>query len=187
MQLYLFSDGLQPARYLVEVHGLRPAKIFFRGEHLLDEAVYTEKSDGVTLLYVLQGCTTTRPLDAVNQLNKLQQLDTFEHIVIYTNIPLYGCKLPYILYMNDIFSGYEADVDSMVETVVDAQINKLSKRIDTRIKQIYANKQLKSGRCDVVSAPYNIQYTQNNAGNPNDNADIIASLKRVDIFEHPVH
>lgn len=185
MQLYLFTDGLQPARYLVDVHGLRPAKIFFRGEHLLEEAVYTEKADNVTLLYVLQGCTTTRPLDAVNQLNKLQQLDTFADIVVYTNIPLYGCKLPYILYDGDIFAGVEADVDSVIESTVNAQINKLAKRTDTRIKQIYANKHLRAVRCDVVSTPFNIHTTVDS--NLNDNADVIASLKRVDIFVRPKH
>lgn len=185
MQLYLFTDGLQPARYLVEVHGLRPTKIFFRGEHLLEEAVYIEKSDNVTLLYVLQGCTTTRPLDAVNQLNKLQQLDTFAEIVVYTNIPLYGCKLPYTLYDGDIFSGVEADIDSVIESIVNMQINKLTKRADTRIKQIYTNKQLRATRCDVVSTPFNIHT--NDDSNLNDNADVIASLKCVDIFARPKH
>ena len=186
MQLYLFSDGLQPARYLVDVHGLRPAKVFFRGEHLLEDVVYTEKSDGTVLLYVLQGCTTTRPADAVVQLNKLKQLDTLADIVVYTNIPLYGCTLPYILYSGDIFSGVEADITAQTEIMVDVQVQKLTKRTDTRLMQLFADKRLRANRCDVVSIPFNI-HLADEMQEINSNSDVISSLKKVDIFAHPTH
>lgn len=185
MQLYLFSDGLQPARYLVEVHGLRPAKVFFRGEHLLEDIVYAEKTDGIVLLYVLQGCTTTRPMDAITQLNKIQQLDTLAEIVVYTNIPLYGCKVPYTLYEGDIFSGVEADIDTQTEILVDTQAKRLTKRTDTQLARLFADERLRARRCDVVSTPFNVHaLTQTPMEN---NAALIDSLKRVDIFGHPTH
>lgn len=178
MNIYLFSDGIGLARYLVDVNGLRPAKVMWQQSTLIEQTIVVNKETDI-LLFVLQGCTTIRPIDSINILNKVYDLKVFKDIVVYTNIPLIGYKHPYILYEGDIFSGREAHINDILGILSETQITaSIKKQPEVLIKKFCTEPQYKSKTCSVIGKPYMAKDVPDYS-----TIAILDNLKAVDIFD----